>query len=65
MAYAPNIKEPLDISYEMVGRGHREGVGFFVHPEMVARYRKSMITMETGQGRHFFDTDFSWNGLTD
>lgn len=65
VAYAPNINKPLDISYEMVGRGCRQSAEFFVHPEMVARYRESMITMETGQGRHFFDTEYLWNGLID
>jgi S-adenosylmethionine synthetase len=65
VGYAPNINEPLDISYEMIGRGCRQRAKFFVHPQMVARYGESMITMETGQGRHFIDTDFSWNGLTD
>jgi len=62
-AYAPNRNEPLDISYEMVGRGRREGVGFFEHSEMLSRYRESMITIEMAQGRHFFDVDLPWNGL--
>jgi len=63
VAYAPNRNEPLDISYEMVGRGSREGMEFFEHSEMVDRYRESMITIEMAQGRHFFDLDLPWNGL--
>jgi len=63
LAYAPNRSEPLDISYEMVGRGAKESLGFFDHSEMLARYRGSTITVEMAQGRHFFDTDLLWNGL--
>lgn len=62
LAYAPNRNEPLDVSYEMVGRGGKEGTEFFEHSEMVDRYRELMITMEMAQGRHFFDADLPWNG---
>jgi S-adenosylmethionine synthetase len=62
VVYAPNIKQPIDVSYEMVGRGHREPKSFFEHPEMVARYTGSAITREMAKGRHFFDEKLIWNG---
>ena len=48
----------------MVGNGRREGMGFFEHPKMVDRYSESMITKGVAQGRHFFDIDLPWNGLS-
>jgi S-adenosylmethionine synthetase len=63
LAYAPNTKQPLDISYEMVGNGRREGMEFFEHTKMVERYGASMIAGKMGQGRHFIDTGLPWNGL--
>jgi len=62
VAYAPNVTEPLDVCYEMTGRGKREGKGFFEHLEMISRYRGVRITGELAQGRHFFDPDLPWNG---
>ena len=63
VAYAPNISEPLDVSYEMVGRGDREGKAFFEHLEMIARYKGVGITRELAEGGHFFDLELPWNGL--
>jgi len=65
LAYAPNTRQPLDVSYEMTGNGRREPAGFFEHSNMVDRYRGAMITTQIGQGRHFFDAGLQWNGLTD
>ena len=39
LAYAPNVTEPLDIAYEMTGRGHRMPSSFFEHGSMRQRYR--------------------------
>lgn len=63
LAYAPNIPLPLDICYEMTGRGNREGAGFFDHSQMAARYGGVMISAEMARGRHFFDVSLPWNGL--
>ena len=63
VVYAPNIKQPIDVSYEMNGRGSRQTKSFFEHPEMVARYTGSAITREMAQGRHFFDEKLLWNGV--
>ena len=61
VAYAPNIKQPIDVSYEMVGRGHREAKSFFEHPAMIARYAGAVIDSDMARGRHFFDQGFVWN----
>ena len=62
VVYAPNIKQPIDVSYEMDGRGDRQSKSFFEHPGMVARYTGSVIGREMARGRHFFDQDLVWNG---
>ncbi|MBK6900451.1 MAG: methionine adenosyltransferase domain-containing protein [bacterium] len=62
VAYAPNVERPLDVCYEMVGRGERRAAGFFDHPELVARYPASAIGARLGQGLHFFDPGLPWNG---
>jgi len=63
LAYAPNISLPLDVYYEMNGRGSREGAGFFDHAGMVARYGGAMISAELARGRHFLDHELPWNGM--
>lgn len=63
LAYAPNISLPLDVYYEMNGRGSREGAGFFDHARMVARYGGAMISAELARGRHFLDHELPWNGM--
>ena len=61
VAYAPNIKTPIDVSYEMHGRGHREPKSFFEHPVMVARYAGSVIDSDMARGRYFYDQNLVWN----
>jgi S-adenosylmethionine synthetase len=62
LAYAPNHIEPIDIFYEMSGRGERQGPEFFSHPKMAARYPAAAIGAALAQGRHFFDETLRWNG---
>lgn len=61
VAYAPNIKQPIDVSYEMLGRGSREAKSFFEHTAMVARYTGCVIDADMARGRHFFDRKLAWN----
>ena len=61
LAYAPNIPEPLDVHYEMTGRGERREKGFFNHDRMVERYPSSAISRRLAEGRHFFDLTSPWN----
>ena len=62
VAYAPNVERPLDVRYDMTGRGERRPAGFFDHPGLVARYPASSIGARLGQGLHFFDPGLPWNG---
>ena len=39
LSYAPNLDEPLDVIYEMEGRGKRLPTSWFAPPEVVLRYR--------------------------
>jgi len=59
--YAPNIKQPMDVSFEMTGRGNRQPKTFFDHAEMVARYAGSVIDRDLARGRHFFADTLVWN----
>ena len=61
VAYASNREVPLDIDYAMDGRGERQPLQFFVHPEMVAHYPASLITTNRARGLHFFDPRLPWN----
>lgn len=62
LAYAPNHIEPIDIFYEMSGRGERQSPEFFSHPKMAARYPATVIGAALAQGRHFLDAELPWNG---
>jgi S-adenosylmethionine synthetase len=64
LMYAPNIKQPMDVAYEMIGRGERQSRAFFDHAGMFERYGRERIDRDLGRGRHFFDEGFGWNGLT-
>ena len=61
LAYAPNRPEPLDVCYDMTGRGKREGAAFFHHGVLAERYDPRAITRELAQGGHFFNIDAPWN----
>ncbi len=54
LAWAPNTPEPLDVSYEMEGRGERLPAEWFEHGEMCERFDAGEITMEHGRGWHFW-----------
>ena len=61
LTYAPNVPEPLDIFYEMSGRGERQAADFFRHEVMAGRYSPTTITRRIAEGRHFFDQTLPWN----
>jgi len=62
LAWAPNQPEPLDVFYDVSGRGKRESAGFFHHATLSDRYDASAITSTLGQGKHFYDITMLWNG---
>jgi S-adenosylmethionine synthetase len=63
LAWAPNRPEPLDICYDMAGRGRREAGGFFHHGTLAERYDPGAITGALARGGHFYDVSMPWNGL--
>ena len=62
LAYAPNHAVPIDVFYEMSGKGERQNPEFFSHHEMAARYPATAIGVALAQGRHFLDEALRWNG---
>jgi hypothetical protein len=61
LAWAPNRPEPLDVFYDMAGRGRREGAAFFHHGVFAERYDAGAITPQLAQGGDFYDTEAPWN----
>ena len=61
LAWAPNRPEPLDVFYDMTGRGQREGAGFFDHGTLAERYEPDAITPVLARGGHFYDAAAPWN----
>jgi len=61
VAYAPNLSEPLDVAYEVVGRGPRQPAGWFRHEVMRARYSTALDYAGLARGAHFFDPSQPWN----
>ena len=62
VAYAPNRREPLDVTYEMVGRGDRVGAKELSHDALRDRYATDLDYEGLGRGEHFFDPAMPWNG---
>jgi S-adenosylmethionine synthetase len=50
LAYAPNVSVPLDIAYEMTGRGQRMPSAFFDHGFMRKRYGVCLRRIHELQG---------------
>ena len=61
LAWAPNLPVPLEVAWEMAGRGPRVRLDFFAHEEMTQRYSAELIGAELGRGTHFYDWRLPWN----
>lgn len=61
LAYAPNVPEPLEVVYDLEGRGERLPRGFFHHEALQERYAMFRVVPRMGQGIHFLDPEFPWN----
>lgn len=61
VAYAPNVGSPLDVTYEMVGRGERRPAAWFDHGELRRRYSTALDYAALARGGHFFDPALPWN----
>ena len=60
-AYAPNSNGPIEIVWEMDGRGERQSWAYFDFDAMLARADVQAITAGLGQGTHFWDAGLPWN----
>ena len=61
LVYAPNANQPLDVNWEMEGRGERQIKSSFDFDAMLDRVDPHAITSELGKGTHFWDMNFPWN----
>ena len=64
VAYAPNRNEPLDITYDIEGRGRPVPSDFFYHDCMRQRFCGYKKVGHLGMGIHFFDPSLPWNQLS-
>ena len=62
LAYAPNRDEPLEVVWELEGRGERQPRDFFAFGAMLARVDPAAITAALGSGTHFWEPTLPWNG---
>ena len=62
LAFAPNLMEPMEVSWEVDGRCEKVPLAFFNFEEMCSRYSAETINQSLAQGRHFFDAALPWNG---
>lgn len=61
VAYAPNCDAPLDVVYEMDGRGDRLQPAWFSHTAARSRYPGGAFVAALGAGNSFFDLSLPWN----
>ena len=59
--WAPNIGVPLDVIWQMDGRGPRLPGEWFAHGAIVDRSDAGVIGHELARGRHFVDLANQWN----
>jgi S-adenosylmethionine synthetase len=61
VAYAPNRNEPLDIMYDIEGKGRPVPSDFFQHDRMRNHFSAYKEIGNLGMGIHFFDSSLPWN----
>ena len=61
LAYAPNLDTPLDVTWEMEGRGSRMADTWFAHSAVRERYTGPCWTPALSRGQHFMDAARPWN----
>lgn len=61
LAYAPNSNRPLEVIWEMEGRGEKQPRAHFDFDAMLARVDVQAIAAGLGQGTHFWDAGLPWN----
>lgn len=61
LAYAPNCNGPLEVIWEMEGRGDRQLRSYFDFDAMLARVDVQFIKTSLGQGTHFWTAKMPWS----
>jgi S-adenosylmethionine synthetase len=61
LAYAPNLDAPLEVTWEMDGRGDRCQDAWFAHSALRERYTADLWSPGLSRGRHFADVTAPWN----
>ncbi len=61
IAYAPGRDEPLELVWELDGRGERKPREWFGFNAMLSRVTTEHYTADLGKGWHFWDTSLPWN----
>jgi S-adenosylmethionine synthetase len=59
--YSPNINEPLEVIYEMSGRGTRLPNSWFGHNVVAERLLQQPLDRDTAEGLHFWGVAYGWN----
>ena len=62
VVYAPNRNEPMDIRYDIDGRGRPVSPDCFCHHNMRKFFSGFRNTGNLGTGIHFYDLSLPWNG---
>jgi S-adenosylmethionine synthetase len=57
--WAPNIGEPLDVVWQLKGRGPRQPNEWFAHEAMIGRLNIEVVNQQLAKGRHFFNAPLS------
>ena len=60
-AWAPNTAQPLDVVWQLEGRGPRLPDAWFSHTAMIERTDVRTVDRRLATGRHFFDLGLPWN----
>jgi S-adenosylmethionine synthetase len=60
-AYAPNCPDPLELSFEMEGRGEPTPRDAFNHDAMREHFGSLVVDPLWAEGTHFFDPKTPWN----
>ncbi len=61
VVYAPNLPRPLDVTYELRGRGERLEPAWFDHGALRRRYSTRLDYARLARGGHFFERGLAWN----
>ncbi|MCW5941449.1 MAG: methionine adenosyltransferase domain-containing protein [Fimbriimonadaceae bacterium] len=64
VCYAPNVSRPLDVGWDLVGRGPRFDDAWFDHRSVVACFPAACFDPRVASRGHYHDLDLPWNRPT-